>query len=172
MAHALLNGWTIAPIVNWFSGARVNGFVSGSSSGTTAGGVNGSGGQNRFGLISRNFFTQPTIQYIDVRLSRRFNIGEKAKIEVLGEVFNLFNRTQVTGVNSTLYILSGTNLNFNTSFGQTTGADSTLFRERQVAAGRALRVLNRNSQPFNQRARLAEGAPFFAIEIKNGKVAS
>ncbi len=131
-AHALLNGWTISPILNWFSGARFNGFISGSPSGTTAGGVNGSNGQGRFGLIPRNFFKQPSIQYLDLRLSRRFNLGEKAKIEVLGEAFNFFNRTQVTSLNSTLYFLSGTNLTYNTSFGQTTGADSTLFRERQV----------------------------------------
>jgi hypothetical protein len=132
VARALLNGWTIAPIFNWFSGARFSGFISGSPSGTTGGGVNGSGGSNRFGLIPRNYFKQPSIQFLDLRLSRRFSLGEKAKIEVLAEAFNFFNRTQVTSVNSTLYFLSGTNLNFNTSFGQTTGADSTLFRERQV----------------------------------------
>ncbi|HVS80890.1 MAG TPA: hypothetical protein VHE60_04085 [Pyrinomonadaceae bacterium] len=64
----------------------------------------------------------------------RFDIGEKAKIEVLGEAFNFFNRTQVTNVNTTLYNLSGSTLTFNTlgPFGATTGADSSLFRERQV----------------------------------------
>ncbi|MGZ8844280.1 MAG: outer membrane beta-barrel protein, partial [Pyrinomonadaceae bacterium] len=132
VAHALLNGWTISPILNWFSGARFSGFISGSPSGTTAGGVNGSNGSGRFGLIPRNYFKTPSIQYLDLRVSRRFNLGEKAKLEVLAEAFNFFNRTQVTFQNSTLYFLSGTNLNFNTSFGQTTGADSTLFRERQV----------------------------------------
>ena len=132
VAHAFLNGWTIAPIYNAFSGARYTGNVSGSPSGTTAGGVNGSGGSNRFAFFPRNFFKQPPIKYFDLRLSRRFNIGEKAKVEVLGEVFNFFNRTQVTGVNTTLYSLSGSTLTFNTPFGTTTSADSTLFRERQV----------------------------------------
>ena len=33
---------------------------------------------------------------------------------------------------TTLYNLSGNTLTFNTPFGSTTGADSTLFRERQV----------------------------------------
>jgi hypothetical protein len=131
-AHALLNGWTIAPIFNWFSGQRFSGNVSGSPSGTTAGGLNGSLGSTRFAFAQRNFFKQPSIQFLDLRLSRRFPIGEKAKIEVLAEAFNFFNRTQVTSQNSTLYNLSGSTLTFNSSFGQTTGADSTLFRERQV----------------------------------------
>jgi hypothetical protein len=141
-AHALLNGWTISPIFNWFSGSRVTGNVSGSPSGTTAGGLNGSGGASRFALLPRNFFKTPSIQYLDLRVSRRFAIGEKAKIEVLGEAFNFLNRTQVTGINSTLYNFTTAAascpgglapcLVANAPFGQTTGADSTLFRERQV----------------------------------------
>ena len=55
--------------------------------------------------------------------------------EVLAEGFNLFNRTQVTTVQTTLYNLSGTTLSLNPAFGSTTGADSTLFRERQVQLG-------------------------------------
>ena len=55
--------------------------------------------------------------------------------EVLAEGFNLFNRTQVTTVSTTLYTLSGTTLTFAPFFGTTTGADSTLFRERQVQLG-------------------------------------
>jgi hypothetical protein len=135
-ARALLNGWTFAPIFNWFSGARYTGNVSaGSLSGSQAGGLNGSNGSSRFAFIPRNFFKQPSIQFLDLRVSRRFPIGEKAKVEVLADVFNFFNRTQVTGVNTTLYSLSGTTLTFNPTFGQTTGADSTLFRERQVQLG-------------------------------------
>ncbi|HYW74494.1 MAG TPA: TonB-dependent receptor, partial [Pyrinomonadaceae bacterium] len=109
-AHAFFNGWTISPIFNWFSGARYTSAISGSiaptsfgfaSSTTPGGGVNGSGGSTRFALLPRNFYHQPAIQYLDLRVSRRFPIGEKAKIEVLGEAFNFFNRTQVTGVNTT-----------------------------------------------------------------------
>lgn len=150
VAHALLNNWTIAPIFNWFSGARYTGNLTGSisptsfgfaSNTTPGGGVNGSGGSQRFALLPRNFYHQPAIQYLDLRLSRRFPIGEKMKIEVLGEAFNFFNRTQVTGVNSTIYGFSTTGcptggslqcLTFNSPFQQVTGADSTLFRERQV----------------------------------------
>lgn len=140
-AGHIFNGWTIAPILNAFSGARVTGFISGSinptsfgfaSSSTPGGGANGSGGQNRFAGLPRNYFKQPNIWYVDLRISRRFKITEGTKLEILGEAFNLFNRTQVTGVNSTVYNLSGTTLTANSPFLSTTAADSTLFRERQV----------------------------------------
>ena len=140
-AKHIFNGWTIAPILNAFSGQRVTGNISGNlnpqsfgfaSNQTPGGGANGSGGATRFALVPRNFFKQPNIWYIDARLSRRFSITENAKLEFLVEGFNIFNRTQVTVVNPTLYNISGSTLNFNTPFFATTGADSTLFRERQV----------------------------------------
>ncbi len=150
-AKHIFNGWTFAPILNAFSGQRFTGNVSGSitpntfgfGSGcgtanatpdcnTPGGGPNGSGGATRFALVPRNFFKQPNIWYVDARLSRRFSITEKAKLEFLVEGFNVFNRTQVTTVQATIYNLSGSTLTFNNPFATTTGADSTLFRERQV----------------------------------------
>ena len=144
-AKHIFNGWTFAPILNAFSGQRVTGNISGSitptsfgfSSNTTpGGGVNGSGGSSRFAMLPRNFFKQPNIWYVDARLSRRFSLTEGVKLEVLAEGFNVFNRTQVTFVNATIYNLSGTTLTFNGTgsnpFFNVSGADSTLFRERQV----------------------------------------
>ena len=82
---AILNGWTIAPIVNMFSGFRytavTNGFTppaavaTGSTFGTSqAGGINGSNGSLRFGLTPNNAFHTPSIKYVDLRVSRRFTI--------------------------------------------------------------------------------------------------
>jgi len=86
--------------------------------------------------VPRNFFKQPNIWYVDARLSRRFSLSEQVKLEVLAEGFNVFNRTQVTVVNPTIYNQAGTTLTFNGAganpFFNVTGADSTLFRERQV----------------------------------------
>jgi len=61
-------------------------------------------------------------------------------LELLGEAFNLFNRTQVSGVNTSIYAasVSGTApnqtaiLTFTPSFGTTNEAGATLFRERQL----------------------------------------
>jgi outer membrane receptor protein involved in Fe transport len=151
VGRALFNGWTIAPIFNAFSGQRYSPTVSGTvnpinnfglptGTVTQGGGLNGSNGSARFTLVPRNFYQQRSIQYLDMRLSRRFSITEKTNIEILGEVFNLFNRTQITGVNASIYSVDTTGtaanprpfLNYNTAFGTTTAADSTLFRERQV----------------------------------------
>jgi hypothetical protein len=141
-----LDGWSIAPIYQLFSGIPYDGGVSGSNGG--AGSLNRSGGQNRLvGLVDRNAFTGSTQNVFNLRLSRRFYIKEKANLEVLGEFFNLPNTLLVTGVNSTMYILntqiSATHpvptLDFNSSatngFGAVTAADSTLFRERQIQIG-------------------------------------
>ncbi|HEY6803106.1 MAG TPA: TonB-dependent receptor [Pyrinomonadaceae bacterium] len=140
VGRAILNGWTIAPIFNAFSGARYTGNLSGSPSAafgvSQAGGANGSNGSLRFALVPRNFFKQPAIKYTDLRISRRFSITEGTKLELLAEGFNIFNHTQVTAVNTTIYNVSataaGANLVFNPSFGQTTGADGFFFRERQI----------------------------------------
>jgi hypothetical protein len=139
-AKHIINGWTFAPILNAFSGARFTGNISGNiapasfglSGSTPGGGANGSGGANRMSLVPRNFFKQPNIWYVDMRVSRRFAITEGTRLEFLAEGFNVFNRTQVTNVQSTMYNLSGSTLTFNNPFATTTGADSTLFRERQV----------------------------------------
>lgn len=89
-------------------------------------------GVNRFPLVGRNFYRQPKIINTDLRISRRFRLGEVTNIEFLVEAFNLFNRTQVTGVNSTLYRVSGTSLIYVPSFGTINAAGGSLYRERQV----------------------------------------
>lgn len=177
VAGAIFNDWTIAPILNAFSGARVTQTISGTinpaaygftgnaaqitalcgaggnpaatpSCTTPGGGANGSGGSTRFAGLPRNSFKQPKIWYLDLRLSRRFGITESTKLEILGEAFNLFNRTQVTNVTNTFYNYASAtttpacpggltqclifNESGNTPFLNISGADSTLFRERQI----------------------------------------
>ncbi|MDQ6788994.1 MAG: TonB-dependent receptor, partial [Acidobacteriota bacterium] len=130
----LLNGWSIAPIYTYYSGRPFDGTVSGTS-------LNGQNGDNRFPLNSRNFYRLPRLQNLDLRLSKRFRFTERYNLELLAEGFNVFNRTQVFGENSTLYtrgatslvngVLSST-LTYNPQFGQVTTTDSTLYRERQI----------------------------------------
>jgi hypothetical protein len=139
----IFNGFTIAPIFNWLSGPPYSAFISGANGGTQSS-LNGSGGPARLPFVARNSFRQPRWVNTDLRISRRFNLGETTNVEVLAEGFNIFNRTQVTGVNTTMYSVSGTSGNDITltqsliggtsipSFGTVNAAGATVFRERQV----------------------------------------
>ncbi|HEY2963831.1 MAG TPA: TonB-dependent receptor [Pyrinomonadaceae bacterium] len=145
---AILNGWTIAPIVNMFSGFRytavTNAFTPPTGVATPntfgpgqAGSINGSNGSLRFGLTPNNAFHTPSVKYVDLRVSRRFRVTEGSKIEFLAEGFNIFNRTQVTGVNTRMYVLSASGTNVIGTFDPTFGTPSDLsngffFRERQI----------------------------------------
>ena len=171
--NALLKDWTFSPIFAAYSGAPLNVVVSGSipSPGITqdpacwtgslttnlcstpGGGVNGSGGAGRFTLIPRNQYRLPKIWNLDLRVSRRIRFKESQSLEFLIEGFNLFNRTQVTGENNSIYAISSVAATCNatrtlctpataslspttsagvSSFQQVNGAGGTLFRERQI----------------------------------------
>jgi carboxypeptidase family protein len=136
LATALIDGWSIAPIFQYYTGLPYDGLVTNNLSNSTAGGLNGSNSSsNRLPLLERNVFTAPSVKNFDLRLSRRFYIKEGFNVEVLGEAFNLFNSTQFTGVNTTMYSLTGTTLNFQSAFGSLAEAGGTLYRERQVQIG-------------------------------------
>jgi outer membrane receptor protein involved in Fe transport len=140
--RAILNGWTIAPVVNMFSGFRYTAVTNATSPSSVfgaspAGGINGSNGSLRFGLTPNNAFHGPSIKYVDLRISRRFTIKEDAKIELLAEGFNIFNRTQVTGINNRMYVVSTSGSEVVATYDPAFGTPSDLsngffFRERQI----------------------------------------
>jgi hypothetical protein len=144
-ASAILNGWTIAPIINMFSGARYTAVTSSTATSSVFGaspngGVNGANGSLRFSYTPNNAFKMPATKYVDLRVSRRFTIKENAKVEVLGEFFNIFNRTQVTAVNNRIYNIACAAGACNATFDPTFGTASDLsngffFRERQIQLG-------------------------------------
>jgi hypothetical protein len=61
-------------------------------------------GQNA-SLIQRNSFRQPGVWDADLRLSKTFDLPYGVRLQLLAEVFNLFNRNMgvVTGVNQDLF---------------------------------------------------------------------
>src|SRR5579885_1003446 len=148
-----VNGWLLAPIYQAQSGLPYSLTTSGSAPGGLSGGVNGSGGRAGIDVVGRNTFRFPRTQIVDLRLSKKFVFAERFGIEVLGEGFNLFNHVNVTGINTTGYIIStsGTTttssgsvtcssaspcLNFNAPFGSVTNANSNFaYSSRQVQIG-------------------------------------
>ena len=141
-ANVIINGWTFAPIVTVQSGRPYSAGVNVTNRPLTNAlnsSITGSGGDSYFIPLGRNSFRQPRLINVDARLSRRFNFTETTNLEFLVEAFNLFNRTQITSVNTTAFSLvsavsggPGVNLVPNAAFGTNTATGNSIFRERQV----------------------------------------
>ncbi len=132
----VLNGWSIAPIYQFYSGQPYSG------TGTI---LNGTNGGNLFPLNRRNSYRNPDLWNVDLRLSKRVRFTERYNIELLAEGFNIFNRTQISGINFTQYTRSTSCVTINgmvtnnanglcaqPAFGSVFSTDSNLFRERQI----------------------------------------
>jgi outer membrane receptor protein involved in Fe transport len=96
VTKALLDGWSMSWIASLQSGQPYSERV--------ANDLNNDG--NRSNDIvpgSRNTHTPPTSNNLDMRVSRRIPLGGKARLELIGEAYNLFNHTNVSFQNATLY---------------------------------------------------------------------
>jgi hypothetical protein len=108
-ARFALDGFVFSSIVTAATGQPItpgiNGFPSGGPAGGLTGGtVNNSGtalSSSRFPGQVRNAYTGPGFWDVDFRIGRDFAIREKMKLSIIGEAFNLFNHTNIFGVNST-----------------------------------------------------------------------
>ena len=175
-AGRIANGWMFSGIGQFHSGLPYTMRVSGSlpqesiSTATITGlrpGLTGAGGDSRvYGYengslaynIGRNTFRYPDMWKADVRVGKKFDLGEERQLEILAESFNLFNHQNVTEIETTGYIIdSGSStspptLNFLTGlktssttgvipgFGQPLNINATNFyRERQIQLGLRMR---------------------------------
>jgi hypothetical protein len=139
VSSKIVNGFTLSPILSIMSGRRYTGFVSGSlpSASSTSTGPLGAGQSSRTPFLERNVYTFPYPWNLDLRLSRRFRVTEAASLEFVAEAFNLFNRVNITDVNTTEYRISASTattavLQYQPAFGTPTAAGNTLYRERQI----------------------------------------
>ncbi len=65
----------------------------------------------------RNEFRLPSIVTFDPRVAREIPIGQ-ARLHLIWEAFNLFNRDNISGVDTTYYSVAGTTLTSATTFGR------------------------------------------------------
>jgi hypothetical protein len=110
VAKYIADGWVLSSIVTAGTGQPVTGSISGNPAGAIAGGptggtVNNSGTAlgGRPPFIPRNFFRAPGGWSTDFRIGREFKFTEKVKMSLVGEAFNLFNKTNIYSVNTTQY---------------------------------------------------------------------
>ncbi len=131
-----LNGFQFSSIVTLADGRPYSGGLSGNPTpqGVNAG-VLGVGGSNRTPWVGRNTFTSPGLATTDVRVARAIRFSERAKLELIGEAFNLFNRGNITRVNTFQYNVRGTTLFPRTDFATRSETGSNLTRERQLQLG-------------------------------------
>ncbi|HMG88112.1 MAG TPA: carboxypeptidase regulatory-like domain-containing protein [Terracidiphilus sp.] len=164
LAGHIANGWSLSGTAYFRSGLPYTMHTAGSmakefnSTGAAivalSTGMNGYGGDNRVYGVGRNTYRYPTTWKADLRLGKRFNLGQMRQLELMAESFNLFNHQNVTELETTGYsIESGTvtgglpRLNFltglktgQTEFGKPLNINATNFyRERQVQFGARLR---------------------------------
>jgi hypothetical protein len=138
--RALLDGYTVAPIIVASSGAPYTATVSGNApiAGSSTN-LNRAGGSGRLDSIPRNGFQMPRIVNIDLRIAKKFQIYESASLEVFGEAFNLFNHINATGLGTRIYSTGGSAaapvLNYDKLFGVVNASSNTLLSQRQVQIG-------------------------------------
>jgi hypothetical protein len=160
----LANGWMLSGVGYFHSGLPYTMHTAGSiakefdSTGSAivglSTGMNGYGGDNRVYGIGRNTYRYPSTWKADLRLTRRFNLGQMRRLELMAESFNLFNHQNVTELETTGYTIeSGTvnggmpRLNFltglktgQTEFGKPLNINATdFYRERQIQFGARMR---------------------------------
>ncbi len=105
----LVDGWQISPVLQIQNGLPYSLGTSGTAPGGL-GGVNGSNGLYRIDVIGRNTYHYPGTQVFDLRLSKSFNFTERFRAEFLASAFNLFNHVNVTGINTTGYFVTTSNI--------------------------------------------------------------
>jgi hypothetical protein len=150
----LANDWQLAPIYSSQSGLPFSLVTSGTPAFSTTstdpvtgnvttvtynalgGSINGFNGRKGIDVVGRNTFQLKRTIDMDLRLSKKLKFGERYSAEFLGEAFNIFNHMNITSANTTGYIISGTTLTFNSSFGKNTNGNSNFaYTPRQIQAG-------------------------------------
>jgi carboxypeptidase family protein len=144
-SHGLLRNvmdhWTLAPIIHLSSGRPFSEHISGDAPiGTCSGcdGFMGTGGVERLPFLERNSFHHRPFFNTDLRISRRWTMGESGRnVELMAEVFNLFNHRNVTERTHTLYrseTIQPT-LAYDSNFATPVAAANTIYREREIQLG-------------------------------------
>ena len=117
VARALFSDYTFSTIMQFQSGSPYSALVAGDPNN------DGNRANDRLPGTVRNQFTTPSVYQFDVRLTRAIRLGEKMRIKLIGEAFNIFNRSNVVLVNTTFFNYSGgaagtlTTPSFVTAFG-------------------------------------------------------
>jgi hypothetical protein len=132
----VLHGFQFSGILTLADGRPYSGLISGNP--TPAGistGILGAGGSTRVPWVGRNIFVAPGLATTDLRVARAVQIKERARLEFIWEAFNLFNRVNITRINTSQYNARGSVMFPRTDFATRSETGSNLTRERQLQLG-------------------------------------
>jgi hypothetical protein len=139
-----LDHFTFAPIISASAGSPFTNFISGTPppANRISTGILGAGGSSRLPSLERNTFRNPYTTNVDLRVARSFTLPGRARIEVLAEAINLFNRINYTALQNSFYAIGGTaaapTLTYNAAtFNVPTNANNGTFapRPREIQFG-------------------------------------
>jgi hypothetical protein len=128
IANRLLSEWTFSGIITLQSGFAYSANIAGDAN------RDGNSASDRVPGTLRNQFTTPNIYVFDTRVTKSFTFGEKYKLSLIAEAFNLFNRSNIATVNTGRYGIASssavvlTNPALSTPF----GFARTFLGERQI----------------------------------------
>ncbi len=134
--RSALNGLQLSGILTLADGRPYSPLISGNP--TPAGvssGILGAGGDNRVPFVGRNVLTSPGLANVDLRLAREIRFSERLRLQLIAEGFNVFNRVNITSINTTQYNIRGTVLFPRTDFQSISATGTNLTRERQLQLG-------------------------------------
>ncbi len=98
--RALLSDYVFTGIFTAQSGLAYSALVSGDPNG------DGITSNDRVPGTRRNQFSTPSTYQVDMRVGRIIRFGERSRLSLFAEGFNIFNRANVQSVNNTLYAFS------------------------------------------------------------------
>ena len=128
--RTLLSGWSLSGIFTAEAGRPFSAKVGGD--------LNNDGNRfsDRVPGFERNTFLGPRFFSFDPRITRDIRLHERARIQLIAEAFNVFNRANFSGINTTLYNLVGTAPNLSLARNLTFGLPTTTLEPRiiQLAA--------------------------------------
>lgn len=101
VARALFSDYTFSTIMQFQAGSPYSALVGGDPNN------DGNRSTDRLPGTVRNQFTSPAVYQFDIRLTRVIPLGEKMRIRLIGEAFNIFNRSNVVLVNNIFFNYSG-----------------------------------------------------------------
>jgi outer membrane receptor protein involved in Fe transport len=102
--RALLSDYTFSSIVQLQSGTPYSALVGGDPNN------DGNRANDRLPGTVRNQFTTPAVYQLDARLTRAIRLTEAARLRLILEAFNVFNRPNVATANNTFFNFAGTTL--------------------------------------------------------------